>query len=126
MGCHFLLQGIFPTQVSSSHLRCWQILYHRATWKAPAAPLLLVAKLCLTLCDLMDCSMPGFLVPHYLPEFTSEFMSIESVMPSNHLILCCLLILLPSIFPRVLSSKSTASCGQSIEASASASVLIQG
>ena len=36
-----------------------------------------------------------------------KFMSIESVMPSNHLILCCLLILLPSIFPRVLSSKST-------------------
>ena len=35
-------------------------------------------------------------------------MSIESVMPSNHLILCCLLLLLPSIFPsiRVFSNKS--------------------
>ena len=35
-------------------------------------------------------------------------MSIESVMPSNHLILCCLLLLLPSIFPsiRVFSSES--------------------
>ena len=35
-------------------------------------------------------------------------MSIESVMPSNHLILCCPLLLLPSIFPsiRVFSSKS--------------------
>ena len=30
-----------------------------------------------------------------------KFMSIESVMPSNHLILCCSLFLLPSIFPRV-------------------------
>ena len=30
-----------------------------------------------------------------------EFMSIESVMPSNHLILCCPLLLLPSIFPRI-------------------------
>ena len=28
-------------------------------------------------------------------------MSIESVMPSNHLILCCPLLLLPSIFPRI-------------------------
>ena len=36
-------------------------------------------------------------------------MSIESVMPSNLLILCCLLLLLPSIFPsiRVISNEST-------------------
>ena len=30
-----------------------------------------------------------------------KLMSIESVMPSNHLILCHLLLLLPSIFPRI-------------------------
>ena len=30
-----------------------------------------------------------------------KLMSIESVMPSNHLILCCLLLLLPSIFPSI-------------------------
>ena len=37
-----------------------------------------------------------------------KFMSIESVMPSNHLILCCPLLLLPSIFPgiRVFSNES--------------------
>ena len=37
-----------------------------------------------------------------------KFMSIESVMPSNHLILCCPLLLLPSIFPsiRVFSKES--------------------
>ena len=37
-----------------------------------------------------------------------KFMSIESVMPSNHLVLCCPLLLLPSIFPsiRVFSSES--------------------
>ena len=37
-----------------------------------------------------------------------KLMSIQSVMPSNHLILCCPLLLLPSIFPsiRVFSSKS--------------------
>ena len=37
-----------------------------------------------------------------------KLMSIESVMPSNHLILCCLLLLPPSIFPsiRVFSNES--------------------
>ena len=37
-----------------------------------------------------------------------KLMSIESVMPSNHLILCCPLLLLPSIFPsiRIFSNKS--------------------
>jgi len=37
-----------------------------------------------------------------------KFMSIESVMPSNHLILCCPLLLLPSVFPsiRVFSNES--------------------
>ena len=37
-----------------------------------------------------------------------KLMSIKSVMPSNHLILCCPLLLLPSIFPslRVFSSES--------------------
>ena len=30
-----------------------------------------------------------------------KLMSIESVMPSNHLTLCCLLLLLPSIFPSI-------------------------
>ena len=52
----------------------------------------LVAQLCLTLCDPMDCSMPGFPVLHYL---------LESMMPSNRLILCCPLLLLPSIFPSI-------------------------
>ena len=37
-----------------------------------------------------------------------KLMSIESVMPSNHLILCCTLLLLPSMFPniRVFSNES--------------------
>ena len=52
-------------------------------------------------------------------------MSIESVMPSSHLILCCPLLLLPSIFPsiRVFSNESGASGGQSIGVSASTSLL---
>ena len=55
-----------------------------------------------------------------------KFMSIESVMLSNHLILCCLLFFLPSIFPSIrVFSKSWlfASGGQNIGPLASASVL---
>ena len=83
-----------------------------------------VAELCPTLCGLMDWSTPGFPVLHH-PWSLFKFMSIESVMPSNHLIFCPLL-LLPSIFPsiRVYSkSRIFALGGQSIGASASALVL---
>ena len=55
-----------------------------------------------------------------------KLMSVESVMPSNHLILCCPHLLLPSIFPRirVFSSESVLCIGgQSTGVSASASVL---
>ena len=45
--------------------------------------------------------MPGFPVFHCLPEFAQTYMSIESVMPSNHLILCHPLLLLLSIFPSI-------------------------
>ena len=55
---------------------------------------------CLTLCDHMDCSMPGFTV-HQNSRSLLKLMSITSVMPSNHLILCCPLLLLPSIFPSI-------------------------
>ena len=52
-----------------------------------------------------------------------HLMSIESVMPSNHLILCRPLFLLPSIFPASRSFPIFESSGWSIGASASASVL---
>ena len=55
-----------------------------------------------------------------------KLMSIESVMPSNHFILCRLLLLLPSILPTIRvfpKSQLFASSGQNIGASASASVL---
>ena len=52
------------------------------------------------LCDPMNCSTAGLPVHHQLPEFT-QTMSIESVMPSNHLTLCLPLLLLPSIFPSI-------------------------
>ena len=55
----------------------------------------------------MDHSTPGLPVHYHLPEFI-QLMSIELVMPSNHLILCCPLLLLPSIFPsiRIFSNDS--------------------
>ena len=66
-----------------------------------------VTQLFLTLCDPMDCSTTDF------PSFTISqsllrLMSIESVMSSNHLILCHPLLLLSSVFPsiRVFSSES--------------------
>ena len=55
----------------------------------------------------MDRSTPGFPVHHQLQSLL-KLMSIESVMPSIHLILCCPLILTPLIFPsiRVFSDES--------------------
>ena len=56
----------------------------------------------------MNRSTPGLPVHHQLPEFTQTH-SIESVMPSSHLILCRPLLLLPPIPPsiRVFSKEST-------------------
>ena len=59
------------------------------------------------LCEPLDCSTPGFPVLTISPSLL-KLMSIESMMPSNHLILCRPLLLLPSIFPsmRVFSNES--------------------
>ena len=66
-----------------------------------------VAQLCPTLYHAMDCSTPGY------PSFTVsrsclKFISIASLRPSNHLILCHPLLCLPSTFPsiRVFSNES--------------------
>ena len=84
------------------------------------------AQLCLTLCGPMNHSMPGLPLSitnsHSLP----KPMSIESVMPSNHLILCHPFLLLPPIFPSIRvfpMSQLFISDGQSIGVSASTSVL---
>ena len=62
---------------------------------------------CPTLCDPMDCSTPGFPVHHQLLEPTQTYVH-RVGDASNHLILCCTLLLLPSIFLsiRVFSNKS--------------------
>ena len=59
-----------------------------------------VAQLYLTLCDPMDCSTPGLPVLHPSRSLP-KLMFIELVTPSNHLILCRPLLLLPSIFPSI-------------------------
>ena len=86
-----------------------------------------VAQSSPTLCDLMDCSMPGFL------SITNSWSLLTHVhrfgdVPSNHLILCCRpLLFLPSVFPSIRVfpvSQFFASGGQSTGVSASASVLL--
>ena len=84
-----------------------------------------VTQSCLTLGNPMDCSTPGFPVLHCFLEFAQTHVHWVGDA-TNHLILCCPLLLLPSIF---LASESFtmgwlfASSGQIIGASASASVL---
>ena len=64
-----------------------------------------VAQSCLTLCDPMDCSMPGFPVLHHLPEFAQTHIHwvSDAIQPSHPLS-----SLLPSVFPsiRVFSNES--------------------
>ena len=66
-----------------------------------------VAQLCLTLCDPMDCSTPGFPDLYHLSELAQTHVR-WVMIPSNQLILYCPLLLLPSIFPgiRIFSNDS--------------------
>ena len=73
-----------------------------------------VDKSCLTLCDLMKCSRAvqqsrsQASLSLTVSRSSLKLMSIQSVMPANHLILCHPLFLLPSIFPsiKVFSNES--------------------
>ena len=91
----------------SSPKKCGVILHDFHSMFSSSVQFSSVAQSCLTLCDPMHCSRPGFPFHHQLPEH-AQLMSIELVMPSNHLILCHPLILPPSIFPniRVFSNES--------------------
>ena len=59
MGCHFLLQGIFSSQGSKLRLlHCRQTLYRLSHCQA-SVQFSSVPQSCPTLCDPMDCSLPG-------------------------------------------------------------------
>ena len=81
----------------------WPTSTHKNFFQKTTPQFSSVAQLCPTLCDLMDCSTPSLPV-HHQP----KPMSIESVMPSNRFIICCPLLLPPSVFPsiRIFSSES--------------------
>ena len=94
-----------PTEVQVSHMWLMDMDLDMNMLVFSSVQFSSVTQLCLTLCDSMNCRTPG------LPVTNSgsllKLMSIELVMPSNHFILCCPL-LLPSIFPgiRVFSNES--------------------
>ena len=86
-----------------------------------------VAQSCPTLCNTMDCSMPGFLVLHYLPQFAQTHVHgvTIAIQPSHPLSLT--LFSCPQSFPALGSfpmSQFFASGGRRIGTLASASVLL--
>ena len=101
VGCHTFLQGIFPTQGSNQGLpHCRWILYqlsvqfsHSIVSDSLRPPWTAACQASLSITNSWS---------------LLKLMSIESVMPSNSLILCHPFLLLPSIFPsiRVVSSES--------------------
>ena len=89
-----------------SNVLAWRIPWTEEPGRQQSIQFSLVAQLCLTLCNPMNHSTPGLSITNsWNPP---KPMSIESVMSSNHLILCHPLLLMPSIFPsiRVFSNES--------------------
>ena len=101
------LPGDLPNPGVELSLFC--LLHHSVGYLPPAPPVCnqfsSVAQPCLTLCDPMDYSISGFPVHS---QSLLKFMFIDSVMPSNHLILRHPLLLPPSILSsiRVFPSES--------------------
>ena len=75
--------AFFMVQISHSYMTTGKIYFCCS-----------VTQSCLTLCDAMDCSTPGFPVLHYQ-------LKLELVMPSKHLVLWHPVFLLPLTFPRI-------------------------
>ena len=94
-------------------------------WPAPHMLLLLSCWSCLTLCNPMDCSMPGFPVLYHLPEFVQKHAHWVGYA-TNHLIHCCPLSSFLQSFPAsgsFLTTRLFISGGKSIGASALATFL---
>ena len=94
VGSRSLLQGIFPTrsltlQADSLPSEPPGKPIYRYTCVKNYCCCCPVSQSCLTLCDPMDCSTPGLLVPHHLPEFAKvrvHFIS-DAIQPSHPLTL---------------------------------------
>ena len=117
MHIHICFSGLCTIPVSSAYLfltcnlysfTVCQIYISVVFYSSSEIQFSSVAQSCPTLCDPMHCSTPGLPIHHQLPSPLKP-MSIELVMPSSHLILCCPLLLLPPILPsiRVFSNEST-------------------
>ena len=106
MGCHFLLQGIFPTQGSNLCLPC---LLH---WQADSLPLVPPVQFSHSVVS-SSLWPPWTAVRQTFLSITNsqsllKLMCLELVMPSSHLILCRALLLLPPIrLPTTLNQKDT-------------------
>ena len=110
VGCHFLLQGMsqLRDQTFVSCIGRW-ILYYWATWEAQ-----FISSAQFSHSIVSDSFATPWTAAYqaFLSIKNSwsllNLISIESVMPSNHTILCYPLLLLPSIFPsiRVFSNES--------------------
>ena len=114
VGCHALLQGIFPMQGSNPGLlHCREILYYLSHQGSPyiyMTHILHGTHMYKNTVVPTDCMQHTSLPCHFsVSQNLLKLMSIESMMPSNHLLLCCPLLLLPSIFPgiRVFSNELT-------------------
>ena len=110
VSCHSLLQGIFLTQSLNLGLpHCRQILQHLSHQGNPCNRISSVQSL-----SRVQLFVTPWTAAHQASlsitnsQSLPKLMSIESVMPSNHLILYRPLLLLPSIFPsiRVFSNES--------------------
>ena len=84
--------------IHAPSLGCFFLLLSTSSALSSSVQFSSVTQSCPTLCDPMDCSTPGLLVHHWSP---LKLISIELVMPSNHLILCHPLLLPPSAFPHI-------------------------
>ena len=101
---HFLPLGGLAVKNSPSnsghHLQCKRCGLYPWVWKIPW--ICSVAKFCPVLCSLMNCSMPGFSVFHYLPEFAQTHVHwATDAIQSSHPLSPPSLLLLPSILPSI-------------------------
>ena len=101
----FILHSTFL--VVSTNRGCYKSLCKTKSKESRANQFSSVIQSCSTLCDSKDSSTPASL-PITDSRSLLKLLSIKSMMPSNHLILCCPLLLQPSIFPsiRVFSKES--------------------